>query len=134
MLQLKQWKIRSKTPVIDVEFTLLITKVNVTKNKTPFGLFTAQKIEEKSIRYECTLKFRAVNNGQILAKYVNYYIYVPQQIIENIEESDLQDGYYVRYEDNAPTRIKEIKWEDIIVEEQSKEEYIDNIPHFAPNI
>ena len=183
---------RSKTPVIDVEFTLLITKVNVTKNKTPFGLFTAQKIEEKSIRYECTLKFRAVNNGQILAKYVNYYIYVPQQIIENIEESDLQDGYYVRYEDNtirdivgielnrpkygparydpilpgmcdrrhsvklsiddiktitdlpcikyemhadnAPTRIKEIKWEDIIVEEQSKEEYFDNIPHFAPNI
>lgn len=183
---------RNKTPIIDIDFTLLVTKINVTQNKTPLGLFTAQKIEEKSTRYEYALKFRAVNNGQILAKYVNYYIYIPQQIVEKSEEYDLEDGYSIIYEDNtirdvvgfelgrplygparydpilpgmcdrkhsiklsideakaitdlpcikyethadnAPTKLKEIKWENIIVEQQSEEEYIDNIPHFAPNI
>lgn len=183
---------RSKTPLIDVELTLLITKVNVTKNNTPFGLFNAQKVEEKSVRYEYTLKFRAANNGQILAKYVNYYIYIPQQIIESKEDYDILDDYAIIYKDNtirdvvgielnrhkygparydpilpgmcdrshsvklsiddiktitdfpcikyemhadnAPTRLIEIRWEDIIVKQQSKEEYIDNIPHFPPNI
>ena len=183
---------RSKTPIIDIDFTLLVTKIDVTQNKTPFGLFTANKIEERSTRYEYTLKFRAVNNGQILAKYVNFYIYIPQQIVEQSKEYDLEDGYSVIYEDNtirdvvgfelgrplygparydpilpgmcdrkhslklcidkikeivnlpcikyeihadnAPTRLKEIKWEKVTIEQQSKEEYIDNVPHFAPNI
>ena len=43
----------------------------------------------------------------------------------------------IKYEihaDNAPTRLKEIKWEKVTIEQQSKEEYIDNVPHFAPNI
>ena len=57
---------RSKTPIIDIDFTLLVTKIDVTQNKTPFGLFTANKIEERSTRYEYTLKFRAVNNGKFL--------------------------------------------------------------------
>lgn len=183
---------RSKTPIIDIDFILLKTKISVTQNKTPLLFATHKIIEEKSIRYEYTLKFRAVNNGQILAKYVNYYIYIPQQIVKESEEYDLKDGYSKIYEDNttqdvvgielgrpqygparydpilpgmcdrkhsiklnisedneikdlpcikyeihadnAPTRLKEIKWEDIMIEQQSKEEYIDNIPHFAPNI
>lgn len=62
---------RSKTPIIDIDFTLLVTKIDVTQNKTPFGLFTANKIEERSTRYEYTLKFRAVNNGQIHCLKIN---------------------------------------------------------------
>ena len=41
---------------------------------------------------------------------------------------------YEIHADNAPTRLKEIKWEKVTIEQQSKEEYIDNVPHFAPNI
>ena len=28
---------RSKTPIIDIDFTLLVTKIDVTQNKTPFS-------------------------------------------------------------------------------------------------
>ena len=137
---------RSKTPVIDVEFTLLITKVNVTKNKTPFGLFTAQKIEEKSIRYEDNTirdivgielnrpKYGPARYDPILPGMCDRRHSVKLSIDDIKTITDLPCIKYEMHADNAPTRIKEIKWEDIIVEEQSKEEYIDNIPHFAPNI
>ena len=54
---------------------------------------------------------------------------------ENIKEIvNLPCIKYEIHADNAPTRLKEIKWEKVTIEQQSKEEYIDNVPHFAPNI
>lgn len=174
---------RSKTPVIDVEFTLIKTIVDITTKKYPLNFLTPTITEEKSSRIDFCLKFRPKNNGQILAKYINFFVYIPDILIVDKDKYEREDNYRIVFEDNtirdiigfegivkkygparydpilpgiygssrtididfsevesyddlpqlkyemhadnAPTREVFIKWEDVKLVENHKEEYID---------
>ncbi|MCE8485537.1 ATP-binding protein [Bacteroides uniformis] len=174
---------RSKTPIIDVEFTLIKTIVDITTKKYPMNFLAPSVTEEKSKRIDFRLKFRPKNNGQILAKYINFFVYIPDIIIADKDKYEREDYYRIVFEDNtirdvvgfegmvkkygparydpilpgiygssrtidldfsevesiddipqlkyemhadnAPTREVLIKWEDVKLVENHKEEYID---------
>ena len=94
---------RAKTPIINIEYELI--KKIVHPIRTGQGLAIASDIHEKmsdEISYE--LHYWLVNNGHIYAKYVNYFLYVPLEILKDESESYEEEGGYARfYGDN---RIK----------------------------
>lgn len=92
---------RSKTPIIDVEFTLVKTIVDITTKKYPMNLLIQGGTEEKSRRVDYSLKFRPKNNGQILAKYVNFFVYIPSLLIIDKEKYESEDPYIIVFEDNT---------------------------------
>lgn len=92
---------RSKTPIIDVEFTLIKTIVDITTKKYPINILAPSVTEEKSKRIDFRLKFRPKNNGQILAKYVNFFVYIPNILIADKEKYDNESSYIVIFEDNT---------------------------------
>lgn len=94
---------RAKTPKVDIELELI--KHIIHPFRTGQGLAIASDIHEKmsdEISYE--LHYWLVNNGHIYAKYVNYFLYVPLEILKDESESYEEEGGYARfYGDN---RIK----------------------------
>ena len=91
---------RNKTPIIDLKFQLVRTTVNVIEKKYNF-LQTRGIQEKKSQRIDYRLKFRPVNNGQILAKYINFFVYIPSVIIVDKEELDVEGDYCIIFGDNT---------------------------------
>ena len=91
---------RSKTPIIDLDFELIKTTVKVITKDYSF-LLKSGKLENVSTRIDYSLKFRPVNNGQILAKYVNYFVYLPSCIMTDEEESDSESDYSEIFDDNT---------------------------------
>lgn len=91
---------RSKTPIIDLDFEIIKTTVKVI-TKDYSSLLKLGKIENISTRIDYSLKIRPVNNGQILAKYVNYFVYLPSFILSDEEESDSESDYSEIFDDNT---------------------------------
>lgn len=89
---------RSKTPIIELDFEIVKTTVKVITKDYSLMLKSGQ-LESVSTRTDYSLKFRPVNNGQILAKYVNYFIHLPSCIMKDEKEND--SGYSVIFEDNT---------------------------------
>lgn len=91
---------RSKTPIIDLDFELVKTTVKVI-TKDYSSLLKSGKVENVSTRIDYSLKFRPVNNGQILAKYVNYFVSLPSCIMMDGEGNDSVSDYNEIFEDNT---------------------------------
>lgn len=90
---------RRKTPIIDLEFKLIITKVEVIKKE--YDSITRTVKNHKYYRTEHKLMCRPINNGRILAKYINYFVYIPSNLVINKEESDIEGDYCVFFGDNT---------------------------------
>lgn len=75
---------RAKTPIIDIEFELLISP-------------SSTKTQERNF----TLIFRPVNNGEVYVKYLNYFVYIPEELVELNNDDDVDNGYLEIYDDNT---------------------------------
>lgn len=95
---------RNKTPIIDLEFQLVKTTVNVIE-KNYNNILTRGLQENKSQRIDYRLKFRPLNNGQILAKYINYFVYIPSNILVDKEDLEMEGVYCIVYGDNTTRDI-----------------------------
>lgn len=98
---------RNKTPIINLEFQLIKTTVNVIEKN--YNFFPTRGIQEnKSQRIDHKLKYRPFNNGQILAKYINYFVYIPSDIVVDKEDLDIEGDYCVVFGDNTTRDLVDI--------------------------
>ena len=98
---------RNKTPIIDLEFQLIKTTVSVIEKN--YNFFPTRGIQEnKSQRIDYRLKYRPFNNGQILAKYINYFVYIPSDIVVDKEDLDMEGDYCIVFGDNTTRDLVDI--------------------------
>ena len=98
---------RNKTPIIDLEFQLIKTTVSVIEKN--YNFFPTRGIQEnKSQRIDYRLKYRPFNNGQILAKYINYFVYIPSDIVVDKEDLDIEGDYCIVFGDNTTRDLVDI--------------------------
>ena len=98
---------RNKTPIINLEFQLIKTTVNVIEKN--YNFFPTRGIQEnKSQRIDYRLKYRPFNNGQILAKYINYFVYIPSDIVVDKEDLDIEGDYCIVFGDNTTRDLVDI--------------------------
>lgn len=98
---------RNKTPIINLEFQLIKTTVNVIEKY--YNFFPTRGIQEnKSQRIDYRLKYRPFNNGQILAKYINYFVYIPSDIVVDKEDLDIEGDYCIVFGDNTTRDLVDI--------------------------
>lgn len=91
---------RIKTPIIDVEFTLVKKTIHVkTYNYTAVSFLG--RSEENTQRTDYILKCRLVNNGEIYANYINSFIYIPKDVLATNDDYAEEGDYYRLYEDNT---------------------------------
>lgn len=91
---------RAKTPIIDIEFELLVTDVDIIKKEYSLGLMTSPS-STKTQRRDFTLIFKPVNNGEVYVKYLNYFVYIPKELVELDNDDDVDNGYLEIYDDNT---------------------------------
>lgn len=98
---------RNKTPIINLEFQLIKTTVNVIEKN--YNFFPTRGIQEnKSQRIDYRLKYRPFNNGQILAKYINYFVYIPSDIVVDKEDLDIEGDCCIVFGDNTTRDLVDI--------------------------
>lgn len=98
---------RNKTPIINLELQLIKTTVNVIEKN--YNFFPTRGIQEnKSQRIDYRLKYRPFNNGQILAKYINYFVYIPSDIVVDKEDLDIEGDYCIVFGDNTTRDLVDI--------------------------
>lgn len=98
---------RNKTPIIDLEFQLIKTTVSVIEKN--YNFFPTRGIQEnKSQRIDYKLKYRPLNNGHILAKYINYFVYIPSDIVVDKEDLDMEGDYCIVFGDNTTRDLVDI--------------------------
>ena len=98
---------RNKTPIIDLEFQLIKTTVSVIEKN--YNFFPTRGIQEnKSQRIDYRLKYRPLNNGHILAKYINYFVYIPSDIVVDKEDLDMEGDYCIVFGDNTTRDLVDI--------------------------
>lgn len=98
---------RNKTPIINLEFQLIKTTVKVIEKN--YNFFPMRGIQEnKSQRIDYRLKYRPFNNGQILAKYINYFVYIPSDIVVDKEDLDIEGDYCIVFGDNTTRDLVDI--------------------------
>lgn len=90
---------RCKTPIIDLEFQFITTQVEVIKKEYDSIMRIVK--DHKSYRTEYKLMCRPVNNGHVLAKYVNYFVYIPSEVVIDQEELHVEGDYSVLFGDNT---------------------------------
>lgn len=94
---------RVKEPLIDLEFYLVRTKVYPHKDFLGLkGIKNKKLIIEGGYVY--SLHYQLVNNGPVYAKYINYFIYIPQTIIQD-DNHTRKDGNIVLYGENKDDKI-----------------------------
>jgi hypothetical protein len=86
---------RLKHPVIEMDFviekhTKEIKKQNPHPLQTSFVLQGQKETEQKEYKTEYYLKIFPVNKGRIYAKYINYYIHIPENILSPEESKYLK--------------------------------------------
>ena len=91
---------RNKTPIIDLVFQLVKTDVDIIEKNYSF-IPTLGVQEKKSHRIDYKLKIRPLNTGQILAKYINYFVYIPTCIVVDKQDFDIDGDYCVIFGDNT---------------------------------
>ena len=90
---------RSKTPVVNLEFQLVRTQVEVIEKD--YSMIMRGVQEKKSQRVEYELIYRPVNDGQIFAQYINYFIYIPSKLVANQEDLDIEGDFCIVFGDNT---------------------------------
>ena len=98
---------RSKTPIIDIDFQLIRTEVDIVEKDYNYLMRGGVQLK-KSKRIDYKLKYRPVNNGHIYAKYINYFIYIPSDIVVEKDEYDIDGDYFVVFDDNTTRDLLEI--------------------------
>ena len=94
---------RIKEPLIDLEFYLVRTKVYPRKNLLGMkGVKNEKLLMEGGYAY--SLHYKLVNKGPVYAKYINYFIFVPQTIIKDGNYT-CKDGCVVLYGENREDNI-----------------------------
>ena len=121
---------RVKDPLIDLEFLLVRTKVYPHK-----GLIGMKGIEnEKLLKeggYVYTLHYRLVNKGPVYAKFINYFIFIPQTIIKG-GNYNRQDENVVLYGENRDEKtgfiplLPHMKGKEDNISLDMEGEFIDN--------
>lgn len=108
---------RLQHPVIDIDFviekqTKEIKPQDFIPLKTSFGIQGQKELEQKKYVTNYFLKIFPVNNGRVYAKYINYYIHIPQDIL-NPEETKylnkLENGYIEFYGENTFRDLLDVK-------------------------
>lgn len=80
---------RSKHPIIELEFELHKTIINVTEKPRKQFFNFADDVKEEDKQFTETkykLKYRLVNKGMVYAKYINYFIFIPVEIVSENEK------------------------------------------------
>ena len=89
---------RVKEPLIDLEFCLVRTKVYPHK-----GFLGMKGIKNEKLLmeggYVYSLHYQLLNKGPVYAKYINYFIFIPQTIVQD-EKYTRKDGNVVLYGEN----------------------------------
>lgn len=81
---------RTKHPNVALEFELHKTILHITEKHLP--VFTYNGINENtySTKTVFKLKYRLINKGRVFAKYINYFIHIPLELLHD-EEKDYVD-------------------------------------------
>lgn len=89
---------RIKEPVVDLEFSIIKT---ITHRKKVSNYLAGVKVADGELpdKISYKLQYQLVNNGCIYAKYVNFFVYIPNHIIDE-EVKDVEDGIACLYGDN----------------------------------
>lgn len=80
---------RSKHPIIELEFELHKTIINVTEKPRKQFFNFADDVKEEDKQFTETkykLKYRLVNKGMVYAKYINYFIFIPVEFVSENEK------------------------------------------------
>lgn len=108
---------RLQHPVIEMDFviekqTFEVKKQNPHPLQTSFVLQGHKEPEQKEYKTEYYLKIFPVNKGRIYAKYINYYIHIPEEIL-NPEETKylkkLENGSVEFYGENTHRDVLDVK-------------------------
>lgn len=103
---------RSKHPVLELEFELHKTIINVTEKprKQLFAFVDDVKEEDKHFtETKYKLKYRLVNNGIMYAKYINYFIFIPIEFVpENEKEYGCIDGNNKYYRFSGDNTVRDL--------------------------
>lgn len=96
---------RSKNPKIDLEFSLVQIEVDVISKVLGVTNGIGYKTTH-SKRIDYKLQICPLNDGSILAKYINYFIYIPEIIIKD-KGYRKESGYSIIYGDNTTRDLME---------------------------
>jgi hypothetical protein len=86
--------------LIDLVFQLVKTNVDIIEKSYSF-ISTLGVQEKKSHRIDYKLNIRPLNTGQILAKYINYFVFIPTCIVVKKQDFDIEGDYCVIFGDNT---------------------------------
>lgn len=98
---------RQKNPLIDLEFQLVRTTVEVIEKDYNFAMVRGVQTK-KSQRIDYKLKFRPVNNGQIFAQYINFFVYIPSDIVVDKEDLEIEEDSCIIFGDNTTRDLVDI--------------------------
>lgn len=89
---------RIKEPVIDLEFSIVKA---VTHRKRSSQYLAGVKVVNGELpdKVSYKLQYQLVNNGSVYAKYINFLVYIPEDILKE-EAKDVEKGFACLYGDN----------------------------------
>ncbi|MCR4681088.1 MAG: ATP-binding protein [Bacteroidales bacterium] len=81
---------RTKHPIVELEFELHKTILHITEKQLPLLNYNGRKENTYSTKTVFDLKYRLINKGRVFAKYINYFIHIPLELLHD-EEKDYVD-------------------------------------------
>lgn len=91
---------RSKTPIVKLSFELHKKTIEIIHKGSLMGI--KRLPEKKSISDSYTLNVSLINEGQILAHYINFFLYLPKEIINEEDQYKMtEEGMGVFFGDNT---------------------------------
>jgi len=92
---------RAKNPEIELRFSII--KTTKTKTIEEYGKQTFENFlgaMTKTYRKETTISYKLkidpFNNGSVYAKYINYLVFVPEDIVKNPKDYSIEKSGYIR--------------------------------------
>lgn len=106
---------RSKHPVIEMEFELHKTITNTIEKPLNIAKLYDHREDKHYTETKYELKFRLVNVGKVYAKYINYFIHIPLEIIpekdKHPDNIDRENNCYEYFGDNTVRDLTSFKGE-----------------------
>ena len=100
---------RSKHPIIELEFELHKTILQITEKQLPLFSTNGLKENKHSTKTIYKLKYRLVNKGKVYAKYINYFIHIPLELLHDTEKDYVNiDGFNNSFEVVGDNTIRDL--------------------------